>query len=84
MTIPGDGTPSRTWRVALYSHDTMGLGHLRRNLLIARTLADSPWPMSILMIAGAREASAFALPPGVDGSDPTALRANRMRRAPNS
>ena len=28
-------------RVALYSHDTMGIGHMRRNILIAQTLARS-------------------------------------------
>src|SRR5262245_48905567 len=31
-------------RIALYSHDTMGLGHMRRNLLIAQTLACSSLP----------------------------------------
>jgi predicted glycosyltransferase len=53
-------------RIALYSHDTMGIGHVRRNLLIAQTLARSNSRPSILLIAGAREAAAFALPPGVD------------------
>jgi predicted glycosyltransferase len=44
----------------------MGLGHIRRNVLIARAIAHSPVPASILLIAGAREASAFSLPHGVD------------------
>src|SRR5262249_40982218 len=57
---------ARNWRIALYSHDTMGLGHMRRNHMIAQSLASSPLPASILLIAGAREASAFNLPPGVD------------------
>src|SRR5262249_22678984 len=56
----------RKLRVALYSHDTMGLGHMRRNLLIAQTLIGSPSPPVILMIAGAKEAGALPLPPGVD------------------
>jgi len=56
----------RSLRIALYSHDTMGLGHLRRNQLIAQSLAFSSVPVSVLLIAGAREASAFNLPPGVD------------------
>ena len=51
--IQDDRTRSRSCRVALYSHDTMGLGHLRRNLLIARTLTGCPWPVAILMVAGA-------------------------------
>lgn len=53
-------------RIALYSHETMGLGHLRRNLLIAEALSHSALQPTILLITGAREASAFALPRGVD------------------
>ena len=53
-------------RVALYSHDAMGIGHLRRNLLVAGALAATPLGASVLMIAGVSEASAFALPPRVD------------------
>lgn len=56
----------RPLRIALYSHDTMGLGHMRRNLLLAQTLAGSFEASSIMMIAGARELNSFALPPGVD------------------
>ena len=63
---PAFGRPDRHRRVALYSHDTMGIGHMRRNLLIAQALAHGPQPVSILMVAGAREVSAFGLPPGVD------------------
>jgi predicted glycosyltransferase len=58
--------PYGKWRIALYSHDTMGLGHLRRNLLIAQTIVRSRLRASILLIAGAREAGSFTLPPGVD------------------
>lgn len=53
-------------RVALYSHDTMGLGHIRRNLLIARALTAEPMNASVLMITGIRQAAAFAAPPTVD------------------
>ena len=52
-------------RIALYSHDAVGLGHLRRNLAIARALADDG-RRSILLITGAREAAAFHVPRGVD------------------
>src|SRR5579859_4465421 len=58
--------PTKRWRVALYSHDTMGLGHFRRNQLIAQAIASSDLPVNVLLIAGIREAGAFALPPGVD------------------
>ncbi|MCI0334959.1 MAG: glycosyltransferase [Planctomycetes bacterium] len=53
-------------RVALYSHDTIGIGHLRRNLLIAQTLITAGQVDSVLLIAGVREASAFCFPYGVD------------------
>jgi predicted glycosyltransferase len=52
-------------RIALYSHDAQGLGHMRRNVTIARALAGDG-ANSILLIAGAREAARFALPAGVD------------------
>lgn len=52
-------------RIALYSHDAQGLGHMRRNMAIAETLANGE-PCSILLIAGAREVAHFPLPPGVD------------------
>jgi predicted glycosyltransferase len=58
--------PRRKLRVVLYSHDTMGLGHMRRNLLIAQTLMGCSSPPVVLMIAGAREAGALPLPGGVD------------------
>lgn len=53
-------------KIALYSHDTMGLGHIRRNLLIARALAESPLAAKVLLIAGIHEAGAFRIPKGVD------------------
>lgn len=53
-------------RIALYSHDTMGLGHLRRNLLIAQSLAESKMQATSLLISGALEANFFTLPVGVD------------------
>lgn len=53
-------------RIVLYSHDTLGLGHLRRNLLIAQYLASFAKPAVILLITGTSQARAFELPPGVD------------------
>lgn len=56
----------RVQRIALYSHDTMGLGHMRRNLLLAETLLSmSPRPV-VLLIGGAREINGFAVPNGAD------------------
>lgn len=53
-------------RVALYSHDAMGLGHMRRNLLLANTLRRFPVRADVLLISGAQEMNAFSTPPGVD------------------
>ena len=43
-------------RIALYSPGMVGMGHMRRNLLIAQALAESPVDPVILMIAETREA----------------------------
>lgn len=56
----------RAPRIALYSHDTMGIGHARRNLLLAQTLAAPPLNASVLCIAGMREVHGFPLPARVD------------------
>lgn len=53
-------------RIALYSHDTMGLGHLRRNLCIAETLLRSNAHANALMISGVFSCGVFAMPRGVD------------------
>jgi len=53
-------------RIAFYSHDTLGLGHTRRNLLIATSLTRSGLQVDMLLIAGTSAASRFALPPGTD------------------
>lgn len=53
-------------RIALYGHDTQGLGHIRRNLCIADALAHSLPRPAVLVCAGVSEARSFALPPGTD------------------
>jgi predicted glycosyltransferase len=52
-------------RVALYSHDAQGMGHMRRNLALAGSLVEEG-RRSALLIAGAREASTLPMPPGVE------------------
>ena len=64
MPQPTSGT-SRP-RIAIYSHDTMGLGHVRRNLLIATALASGELAADVLLVSGACEAQSFRLPSGVD------------------
>jgi predicted glycosyltransferase len=57
---------TRPRRIVLYSHDTQGLGHMRRNLLLAQALLSlSPRP-NILLIGGARELGALSIPEGID------------------
>ncbi|MBX3015912.1 MAG: hypothetical protein KF832_30610 [Caldilineaceae bacterium] len=58
-------TPNQL-RIALYSHDTQGLGHIRRNVAIAEALAAGLDQPAILLISGAQVAGAFDLPPGTD------------------
>lgn len=58
-------------RIALYSHDSIGLGHVRRNIALAHALsAGLPAligePVSGLLITGASEATTFPLPHGWD------------------
>ena len=59
-------SPHRRLRVALYSHDAMGVGHVRRNLLIAQILGQPPHRATTLMICGVHEATAFCSGYGVD------------------
>lgn len=66
--MPSTAKPltDRAPRIMLYSHDTLGYGHLRRNLLIATALSEMDPRPEILLIGGMREAGAFAMPRGVD------------------
>ena len=60
-------------RVAFYSHDAQGLGHMRRNLALAgRVVQDGR--RSALLITGAREAGALPMPDGVECLTLPALR----------
>ncbi|MDH5327900.1 MAG: glycosyltransferase [Gammaproteobacteria bacterium] len=53
-------------KIVFYSHDTMGLGHIRRNILIAQALQFSTVPYDILLISGAKEAAEFVVPADTD------------------
>lgn len=58
-------------RIALYSHDSVGLGHVRRNLAIAHQLSASlpgatGGTVSGLLITGQPGATVFPTPPGWD------------------
>jgi len=53
-------------RVAFYSHDTQGLGHVRRNSLLAAALVAADPDVTVLLLSGASEASALPLPDRTD------------------
>lgn len=46
-------------RILMYSHDTFGLGHLRRCRTIAHSLVGDYRGLNVLIISGATIASAF-------------------------
>jgi predicted glycosyltransferase len=52
-------------RVLLYSHDTFGLGHLRRNLAIASHLLRRSPPFSALLLTGSPVAASWPMPAGL-------------------
>lgn len=53
-------------RVALYSHDSQGLGHVRRNLALAAALRAADPRTRVLVVSGADEAAALPRPAGCD------------------
>lgn len=67
-------------RIALYSHDTQGLGHVRRNLRIAHALSRTLGEPDILLLAGAPEAQGFPLPARTDVLTLPGLRKDRRGR----
>jgi predicted glycosyltransferase len=57
---------SDTKRVVFYSHDTFGLGNIRRTLSICQFLMQSIPDLSILIISGSPMVHSFRIPEGVD------------------
>ena len=57
--------PSISDRLTSLTGSPMGLGHIRRNLSIARSITES-LQASVLLISGTKEASVFSLPPGCE------------------
>ncbi len=54
-------TPRR--RIAFYSHDTQGLGHIRRNLALAGAIVAADPRTDVLVLTGAPQATSLPLPP---------------------
>eukprot|EP01036_Dinobryon_divergens_P058787 gene58787-biopygen48806 len=57
---------SRKARILMYSHDTFGLGHLRRCRTIAHSLVEDYSSLQVLIISGATIAGAFEYRARVD------------------
>ena len=53
-------------RILIYSHDTFGLGNIRRMLEVARHLVESSQEVSVLVITGSPMLHAFRIPERVD------------------
>ena len=56
----------RPRRVAFFSHDTVGLGHTRRNLALAAALVWTDLSTDVLLITGNPEAAALPRPANTD------------------
>jgi len=65
-TYTDEYNTSDTKRVLLYSHDSFGLGHFRRNLAIARALVAQSPGVNVLIVSGSPCATQFALPQRCD------------------
>lgn len=53
-------------KLLIYSHDTYGLGNIRRMLTIASHLANTDEDLSILLVSGSPMLHAFRIPPRID------------------
>ena len=59
-----EGSPSR--RIMFYSHDTFGLGHLRRSRALASALIEADPNTSAIILTGSPVAGRFTFPERVD------------------
>src|SRR5881628_1458544 len=66
-------------RVLFYSHDGMGLGHVRRHLAIASALVEAAPEAKVLVVTSVDEVSRLGLPPNVD-----TLRLPALRKVANN
>jgi predicted glycosyltransferase len=55
-----------TPKILLYSHDTFGLGNIRRTLLLAEELSGQYRGAAILLVTGSQMVHSFRIPDGVD------------------
>src|ERR687886_797829 len=88
VTAPrGDAgrTPRSTLRIAIYSQDGFGLGHLRRSTHIGRCLLEAAPESAVLLFADSPVAPFFELPDGMDCVKlPSILKVDAGRWRPTS
>src|ERR1700745_2971817 len=67
-SFPGPPAPAPVTnpRFLLYSHDTFGLGNIRRTLLLAQEIIDQYPKAAVLLITGSQMIHSFRIPEGVD------------------
>ena len=53
-------------KIVVYSHDTFGLGNIRRMLAIAKSIVESDPYVSILILSGSPMLHAFRIPSQID------------------
>src|SRR6185369_14565027 len=63
---PPAPAPLTNPKILLYSHDTFGLGNIRRTLLLAQELIDQYPRAAVLLITGSQMIHSFRIPEGVD------------------
>jgi predicted glycosyltransferase len=59
-------TSISTPKILLYSHDTFGLGNIRRTLILAQELIELYPKAAILLITGSQMIHSFRIPQGID------------------
>jgi predicted glycosyltransferase len=65
-SVPTVAAHLSTPKILLYSHDTFGLGNIRRTLLLAQELIEQYRSAAILLITGSQMIHSFRIPDGVD------------------
>lgn len=65
LAPPVAGAPAGV-RVLYYSHDSYGVGHLRRTLALAHAVRERLVDATQLIVSGAAYSDGWALPPGAD------------------
>ena len=66
VKISNKPAPGSPLRALLYSHDSWGLGHLRRSLAIAREITNHSEQANVLVVTGSPVATQFDLPERCD------------------